>query len=174
MFTAWPKDRTPARITADERSMVNSLLDFHRETALAKCEGLSDLELRATPIPHSPHSLIGILRHLTHAELFWSREVLEGRSAEAVGYFYGSEDNDPDFFNTSSHSSADVFTHFTSTVEAARAAMASKNLDDLFFSPAYGREVSGRFVHIHLLEEYARHLGHMDLLREALDGKIGY
>ena len=154
--------------------MANSLLDFHRETALAKCEGLSEAELRARPVPNSPHSLIGILRHLTHAELFWSQEVLEGKSADAVGYFYGSEDNDPDFFNVTSHSSSEVFTNFSATVAAARASMLAKELDDLFFSPAYGREVSCRFVHLHLLEEYARHLGHMDMLREALDGKIGY
>ena len=174
MFTAWPKKRTPALITGGERELVNSLLDFHRETALAKCEGLSDEQLRATPVPHSPHSLIGILRHLTHAELYWSQEVIRQQSADAVHYFYGAGDDDPDFFHVESHSSAEVFTNFLATVDAARAALAAANLDDLFMSSAYGREVSGRFVHTHLLEEYARHLGHMDMLREALDGKIGY
>ncbi len=174
MFTPWPKDRTPARVTGDERAMANSLLDFHRETVLAKCEELSEEQLRTTPVPNSPHSLIGILRHLTHAELFWSQEVLEGKSVHEIGYFYGTENDDPDFFNLISHPISEVFTNFQSSVDRSRKSMASKDLDAHFFSSAYGREVSARFVHLHLLEEYARHLGHMDMIREALDGKIGY
>lgn len=169
MFTAWPKTRTPARITAGEREMINSLLDFHRETALAKCEGLSEDQLKTASVPNSPHSLLGLLRHLTHVELFWGYEVAAGIPDTEIPYNYGMEDNDADFFEVDSHSVDDQLRFFQEAVEGSRKYLLAIDFDSLVFSSAYGKEVSGRFIHLHLLEEYARHCGHIDMIREALD-----
>ena len=174
MFTGWPVKRTSPAFTGDERAILNSLLDFHRETALAKCEGLSDQQLRTQAISGSPHSLIGILRHLTYVELFWTQEVVEKRTFEEVGYPYGSADNDADFFETGSHSGVDAMQLFSAAVAQGRATLAKSDFDELRFASAFNAEVSIRFIHAHMLEEYARHCGHIDMLREALDGQIGY
>ena len=174
MFTGWPVKRTPPSYTGDERSILNSLLDFHRETALAKCEGLTDDQLRSQPVPGSPHSLIGLLRHLTYVELYWCQEVVAQRGSDEIGYPFGSADNDADFFEVHSHSGDEVFTIYSEAVKTGRESLARVDFDELRFSAAFNRELSIRFIHAHMLEEYARHCGHIDMLREALDGKIGY
>lgn len=172
MFVTWSTKRTKADTTGDERAVLTSLLEFHRETLLAKCEGISDAQLKERAVPPSALSLLGLLRHAIQVEIFWTQECLEGRKPDYP--FKNPDVPDCEFEDLDSMPVEEVFFRYLACVEVSRTSMASYDFDQLKFSRAFGREVSVRFIYIHLLEEYARHCGHADLLREAVDGRTGY
>ena len=172
MFTTWNSKRTTADATGDERAVATSLLEFHRETLFAKCEGISEEQLKKRAIPPSAMSLLGLLRHMIQVEMLWTQECLEGRNPEYP--FKNPEVPDSEFEALDSMPVEEVFFRYLAAVEISRTSLASYDFDELKFARIFHREVSVRFIHIHLLEEYARHCGHADLLREAVDGRTGY
>lgn len=172
MFTTWGTKRTAADTTGDERAVLTSLLEFHRETLFAKCEGISEAQLKKRAVPPSAMSLLGLLRHMIQVEMFWTQECLEGRRPEYP--FENLEVPDSEFEDLESMSVEEVFFRYLAAVEVSRTSLASYDFDELKFARILRQEVSVRFIHTHLLEEYARHCGHADLLREAVDGKTGY
>jgi uncharacterized damage-inducible protein DinB len=166
--------RAEPPLRAGEREMLLGWLDYHRATLLWKCEGLSDDQLRERAVPPSSLCLIGLVRHLAECEHSWFRRVLLG---EDTPYLYVTEaDNDADFNDVAAADIAADLRTFERACEAAREAVASvPDLDALAKKPdrRTGEQFSLRWIVTHMIEEYARHNGHADLLRERIDGATG-
>ena len=154
---------------ADERTLLEAWLDFHRATLLWKCSGLDAAQLRRRSVAPSSMSLLGLIRHLTEVERNWFRRVLTGEDAAPLYY---SQDNPDGDFDDVDDADADAdLARFGAEVDKARATAARYGLDDT--GTRRGHPVSLRWVYLHMIEEYARHSGHADLLREAIDGSTG-
>jgi len=150
--------------------MLDEWLDYHRATLLMKCEGLTDVQLCERSVPPSPMSLLGLVRHMADVERHWFRNAL-GREDAAFRY-WSDEFPDGDFDLVDDAVAADDFAALADECEHARAVSAGLDLDATGASP-HGRVVSHRWVLVHMIEEYARHNGHADLLRECIDGTVG-
>ncbi|WP_280298097.1 DinB family protein [Nocardia neocaledoniensis] len=158
-------------VGADERPMLQSWLDFHRDTLLAKCGGLDAGQLATRSVPPSTLSLLGLVRHLTEVERGWFRTTAAGENLTPV---YGSEaEPDADFDDLGSLPADQAFAAFRAEVAACDAAVADLSLDHTFTVPWRSDPYTLRWVYLHMIEEYARHNGHADLLRERIDGVTG-
>jgi Protein of unknown function (DUF664) len=167
-------ERAEPPLRAGEREMLLGWLDYHRATLLWKCEGLSDAQLRDRAVPPSGLCLLGLVRHSAENEHSWFRRVLLG---EDLPYLYMTEeDPDADFNEVDAADVAEDLRTFERACQAAREAVASvSDLDFLAKRPdrRTGEQFSLRWIVTHMIEEYARHNGHADLLRERLDGAVG-
>jgi uncharacterized damage-inducible protein DinB len=151
--------------------MLDGWLEFHRATLLKKCAGLTGEQLRLRACPPSRLSLLGLVRHMTDVERGWFRH---GFAGEPVPPIYYREDNeDGDFDDVDAADAATDFARYESELVACRHAVASASLEDTFVRRRDGRESSLRWIYLHMIEEYARHNGHADLLRERIDGVTG-
>lgn len=150
--------------------MLQSWLDHHRRTLLDRCAGLDAAQLARRGAPPSSLSLHGLVRHLAEVERGWLRMAAAG---ERLEYLYCSLDNpDGDFDDAGSADPAVDFATYEHEIRLADAAVAGLPLDHRCRHPN-GTEYSLRWVYLHLIEEYARHNGHADLLRELIDGRTG-
>lgn len=157
--------------TADERTTLLTFLEWQRSTLARKCEGLSAEQLRQRAAPPSGLSLLGLVRHLADVERGWFRRTL---AAEEVPSLYGSDaDPDGDFDNVDSADRDEAFATWLAECERSRQIAATRGLDDEGRQRS-GRAVSLRWILVHMIEEYSRHNGHADLLRERIDGATGY
>ena len=164
------RQSTPS--VAGERQMLEAWLDFHRQTLLSMCSGLTAEQLRQRSAPPSTLSLLGLVRHLTDVERGWFRRRIAG---EDIGFLYSSEaDPDGEFDNVGGADAEQDFAAYLAEVELARQAAADRELDGTFFHERRKVVMSVRWVYLHMIEEYARHNGHADLLRERTDGATGY
>ena len=165
-------DRVEPPTIADERTSLEAWLDFHRQTLLMKCAGLTAVELRQRAVEPSSLSLLGLVRHMAEVERSWFQRRLAGRD---VDFLYCDADNNPDgdFDDVDSADPESDFASYETEVDAARSVAANRSLDDRFSHPRRNIEMDLRWVYIHMIEEYARHNGHADLLRERLDGTTG-
>ena len=154
---------------ADERAMLVSWLVYHRDTLRMKCEGLTDAQLRTRSVPPSSLSLLGLVRHCADVERGWWRRVIE--QDEVAGLFYDDAHPDGEFDLVEDADVAEAFTAWEAECAHGDEVLATKGLDDT--GVRRGEDVSLRWVLVHLVEEYARHNGHADLLRECLDGATG-
>jgi len=171
-WTAPQITRQSTLFVAGERQMLEVWLDFHRQTLLGKCSGLTAEQLRQRAAPPSTLSLLGLVRHMTDVERGWFRRRIAG---EDVGFLYSSEaDPDGEFDNVEYADAEEDFAAYLAEVEVARRAAAGRELDETFYHERREAEMSVRWVYLHMIEEYARHNGHADLLRERIDGAIGY
>jgi uncharacterized damage-inducible protein DinB len=174
----------PARVDPPyrdgERAAVEAWLEFHRATLLMKCAGLTPEQLGERSVPPSSLSLRGLLRHMTEVERSWFRRVLAGQQAQPL--YYGSDDEDGDFDaigRDTDHPDSDTavareLATFNAEVGTSRALAAQHDsLDDVGAGLRHGQQVSLRWIYLHMIEEYARHNGHADLLRERIDGATG-
>ncbi|MDT3399286.1 DinB family protein [Streptomyces sp. B1866] len=155
---------------ADERTSLEGWLDFHRATLAVKCEGLDDARLREASVPPSSLTLLGLVRHMAEVERHWFRRILDGQDAPPI--WYTDADRDGDFHVTEADGAADAFPVWRAEIDAARAAAAGRSLDELVHRPD-GRVLDLRWIYLHMIEEYARHNGHADLIRERIDGVTG-
>ncbi|PZR80016.1 MAG: Mini-circle protein [Candidatus Aeolococcus gillhamiae] len=157
---------------ADERATLTAFLDWQRATLMRKCEGLSDEQLRERAVPPSTLSLLGLVRHMADVERWWFRINLTG---EPVDQRYSTdEDEDGDFDNLDADDVATVLAHWQAECERARSIVASHSLEDKGKNRDTGRVMSLRWTLLHMIEEYSRHNGHADLLRQRIDGAVGY
>ena len=164
--------RFGTKAVGDERSMLVDFLDAQRATLRLKCAGLH-VELAARSIEPSTLSLLGLVRHLADVERRWFRQVLAGEPAPPRFSSTGEPDGDFDGAVADSEVIAQAWDALRAEIAFADAFIAAApNLDVTGFDDWRG-EVSLRWVLIHLVEEYARHNGHADLLRERIDGAIG-
>jgi uncharacterized damage-inducible protein DinB len=164
-------DRLPAPYLADEATMLADWLDWHRATLLSKCSGLTAERLAVRAVPPSGLSLLGLVRHLAEVERAWFRRRFAG---EDVPYLFSDEDNpDGEFDDADPATAAADLAVLRREIELARAAVAGRSLDETFWHSHRAAEISLRWVFVHMIEEYARHNGHADLLREHLDGSTG-
>jgi uncharacterized damage-inducible protein DinB len=157
----------------DERTMLESWLEFHRTTLLMKCDGLDDAGLRQRSVPPSSMSLLGLVRHMTDVERSWFRRIL---IADDVSPLYYTDDNeDGDFDDVDSADVAADLQAFRAEVDTCRSIAARHpDLDAVGARKRHEvHDVSLRWIYLHMIEEYARHNGHADLLRERIDGAVG-
>jgi Protein of unknown function (DUF664) len=170
--TTTPARRVSAPLVADERTSLEAWLDYHRETLLWKCEGLADGQLRRRAVPPSRLSLLGLVRHMVEVERWWFRMNAAG---EDVAYEYCTDDNpDGDFDDVDTADPAADLQTLRREFESSRAAVAGRSLEDTFVSRSHRRgTIDLRWVYVHMIEEYARHNGHADLIREVIDGATG-
>ncbi len=150
-----------------ERPMLQAFLDWHRATLLYKCAGLTGEQLAERTVPPSGLSLLGLVRHMTKVERIWFRQRFAG---EPVDSPFG-EDNAADFERTDPARAAADYARLTEEFTRVDAAVANASLDDTIDHD--GEITSLRLIYLHLIEEYARHVGHADLLREQIDGATG-
>lgn len=151
---------------AGEREALTQQLAVHRATLLAKVDGLPDDDLRRA-MTASGLNLLGLVRHLTVTEHGWFLVVLAGEDdpyADLVG--------DAEFHVDDDRSVAEVLAGYRDTCARADAAIAARDLDDVVTTP-WGAEVNLRAILVHMVQETARHNGHADLMREAIDGTTG-
>jgi hypothetical protein len=164
--------RAAPALVADERTSLEQWLDYHRATLLMKCASLTAEQLKLRPVLPSRLSLLGLVRHMVEVERWWFRMHAAG---EDIGFVYDPDAVGLDFEEVDdADAEADLAT-FESECSAARAAVAGRSLDDLVASrgdhPERERDI--RWIYVHMIEEYARHNGHADLVREAIDGVTG-
>ncbi|MEV5879546.1 DinB family protein [Streptomyces sp. NPDC052101] len=159
--------------TAGERAMLEGWLDYHRQTLAEKCEGLTEAQLRTASVPPSELSLMGLVRHLAECERGWFRKVLVGDDPGPI--YYTDEDRDGDFHVTEADTWQEAYTTWQAEIEIARRNAAGFGLDDLSRGKSRfrGTPFNLRWIYTHMIEEYARHNGHADLIRERLDGTTG-
>jgi hypothetical protein len=157
---------------ADERTSLTTSLDFQRATPELKCAGLTDDHLRERAVPPSTLSLLGIVRHLADVERVWFANRFA--HLDLAPRFYSEPDNlGGDFDDLYSAEVAEVFAVWrTSCAESREIIAAAGSLEELGVR-GDGTPVTLRWILLHLVEEYARHNGHADLLRERLDGTTG-
>jgi hypothetical protein len=159
--------------TGDERTTLVSYLDYHRGTLEWKCADLTAPQLARRACPPSTLSLLGIVRHLADVERSWFRLRLHGESLPLIYYTDAEPDLDFDGAVGEEPVAAAAFTDWRREVARARDIVAAVSLDDTFVHPRTGETLSVRWLLLHMIEEYARHNGHADLLREAIDGQTG-
>ena len=158
----------PSRV-AGERESLEEWLDYHRATLLWKCAGLSDEQLARRSCSPSTLSLLGLVRHMTEVESGWFSDFA------GLGYHhpYSSPDNrDGDFDDVDAAAAAADIAAFQAECEKSRQVVATFALDDTY-TDERDRTFSLRWIYQHMIEEYARHNGHADLLRERIDGVVG-
>jgi hypothetical protein len=162
--------RTIPPMEADERATLTAFLDWQRATLALKCEGLTVDQLRERAVPPSRLSLIGIVRHMAEVEKNWFRPVLGGEPMATI--FAPDMDWEVAFSDVLSADVAEAFRLWRAECDHARELVAAASSLDVrgFRQSGY---VSLRWVLTHMIEEYARHNGHADLLRERLDGSVG-
>jgi hypothetical protein len=157
-------------MTGDERAMLDSWLDFHRATLKLKCAGLDDTQVRQASAEPSSLTLLGLVQHLAEVERNWFQRVFAGLDVPPVF-------EDPTGYALSPERGlGEALTVWQREIARGRELTAGRSLDDtgrIDGGPAAGAEVSLRWVLIHLVEEYARHNGHADILRERIDGATG-
>jgi uncharacterized damage-inducible protein DinB len=163
-------ERVEPPLAAQERAMLGAWLDFHRDTLAVKCDGLTGDQLRKRAVPPSGLSLLGLVRHMAEGERQWFKMVLGG---EQIPYHYYTDDNpEAEFTDVDGADVAESFETWRSECADARErAAAAASLE--FTGTQDGKEFSLRWIMIHMIEEYARHNGHADLLRERIDGTVG-
>jgi hypothetical protein len=159
--------------TAEERTQLESFLDFYRNTLLRKCEGLSDEQLKSHPVATSDLTLLGLIRHYAGVEQFWFEHIFANELS--TWYYDAANDPDVDFHDLDGISVEEALNNFHSSIATSKR-ITLGHADDMVAALPHpmGYQVNLRWIYIHLIEEYARHAGHADLLRELIDGTVGY
>jgi len=179
MTTPPPTGRTDPPLAADEATTLVAFLDYHRDTLRWKTEGLTAEQL-AQPLAPSTLTLGALLKHVALNEASWFGEVLHGRPMPEP-WASADWDADRDWEMTSARddSPEELRRLMDTSVEQARrdidAALAEGGLEfrAARLSRKENQQFSLRGILLHMIEEYARHNGHADLLREAVDGVTG-
>ena len=172
-WTAPPVERAEPGRLVGERAALEQWLDFHRATLLAKCTGLTDEQLKLRSVAPSGLSLLGLVRHMTDVERGWFR--LHAAGEELSFRYEDPDDPDAEFNQLEDADSESDLRAFVNECQAARDAVATVSLEHVVASRGHHPERTRnvRWIYMHMIEEYARHNGHADLLRECADGATG-
>ncbi|MFB7557285.1 DinB family protein [Streptomyces brevispora] len=164
--------RTDSPPAWDERTQLTTFLDYTRATATAKCEGLAQEDAREAPLPGSPlMTLAGVVNHLRWVEYYWFEVVFLGGEDEGP---WTDEDPDREMRIAVDMPLADVLTEYEEQCARYRELVAAHDLDTPAKRPRRdGRNPDLRWILLHLVEETARHNGHLDIIREIVDGSTG-
>jgi hypothetical protein len=168
-----PAAARPPDSLSDPAELLSAYLDYYRSVLLRKLDGLTEQELRSSRVP-SGWTPLEMVRHLAYVELRWLRWGFEGQD---VAEPWGDDDDDGRWHVPDGQSAADVRDFFLAQCENSRRIVAAAQLSDI----AHG---GGRFdaqdpppalswILFHLLQEYARHVGQLDVVRELIDGSVG-
>jgi len=169
-----PRFERPKPVASgDERRQLDSWLAFYRATLLKKCSGLGVDNLTRRPIESSSLSLLGLLRHMTFVEQIWFDARFAGR--DVVEYYRSPDDREAEWTKLDSATLDEVVDNFHRACATSDDAARGHDLDEFVVSTGTWREpVDLRWIYLHMIEEYARHCGHADLIRELIDGTTGY
>ena len=172
-------DRTTPPFSASEVDTLRGYLDYHRDTMLMKTDGLSREQLSQTH-PPSTLTLGGLLKHAALNDDWWFCRVLGGREREPEWVPDGAFDDDVDWELSSAKDDSPeelrrIFDEARAGADAAiDRGLAGGGLETAaVMKSRAGLPMSLRWILLHMIEEYARHNGHADLLREAVDGQVG-
>jgi uncharacterized damage-inducible protein DinB len=156
------RERAPSGLP--EKETLEAFLDFHRGTVPIKVDGVGDEDLRRPMVP-SGLSLLTLVKHLAYVERWWFRYNFAGEDVDL------GPDPDSDFRIEPDETTEQILDFYRSECDASREITASASLDDVARNPKRPRTL--RWILVHMIEEYARHNGHADLLRERIDGVSG-
>jgi uncharacterized damage-inducible protein DinB len=162
----WMSQRVP--FTGGEKESLHVSLDRHRDVVLWKLDGLDDEQLRR-PMTPSGTSLLGLVKHLAAVEYGWFCEAF-GRETEPLPF--DDDDENADMRAAPNETTADIVEFYGRARAAADRVIDELKVDDVG-TAWFGDTVSMRWVLIHMIEETARHAGHMDIIRELIDGMTG-
>lgn len=161
-----------------ELSTLNEFLDHYRSVLIAKASGISDEQAKSHAVEPSNLSILGLLRHMAEVERHWFRRILKNESELPDFYVLGdvaigTADGDFEFPDTATLN--DGVEVLQRAITESRLAIVGLLPDELSLAvrPKTGAPVSLRWIMIHMIEEYARHCGHADFLRERIDGRKG-
>lgn len=155
--------------TRGERATLIGYLEHYRQTLRLKCDGLGAARMAARAVPPSNISLLGLVRHLARVEQSWFRRVIEDHPD--LPRHFQDEDAGFSFDELDETWVAHSWQLWSREVAHARDVLGRVELDDVV--EVGGQQIEVRDVIVHLIEEYARHCGHADLVRECLDGRTG-
>lgn len=166
-----PRTDPPAQ--GDERTTLVGFLRWQRETLELKCAGLEAADLARRAVEPSTMSLLGLVRHMADVERGWFRRVMAGQ--DAPPHFSSETDPDGDFDGAQPDPAVVAAAWEVWRAEVAFADQFVAEAPDLGITgnEAWRGAVSLRWVLVHMIEEYARHNGHVDLLRQRIDGAVG-
>jgi len=170
-MTDGPQIRTQVDTVADERSSLREWLDIHRSVLRWKCEGLTPSQMGARPVPTSSLSLHGLVRHMAAVERYWFRNWVAGEPVESL--YWTEAEPDADFDHVDTADWADDLAVWDAEVARARDIERAENDLDRVCSLEGRPDHDVRWIMVHMIEEYARHNGHADLIRELVDGATG-
>ena len=158
-------------LRADERTMLEQFLDQQRELVLEKIDGLDDAQGHAHLLPATDLTIAGIVKHLAYVEDRWVQSRLVGIDVEPWASAPFGRDVDWDFHSAAEDALADIGALYRAACDRSRTSIARfESLDTPALVPSFGvGPVSVRWVLVHLIEETAHHLGHLDLLRDTIE-----
>ncbi|KQQ52004.1 DinB family protein [Plantibacter sp. Leaf314] len=151
-----------------ERETIEGFLDLQRASIVWKALGLTD-ELAAKRLLPSITTVSGVIRHLADVERSWFREDMDGQSG--VPARWTDDDPDGEWRVTAENSLAEIIADYEAACAESREVASRYGLDDL--CRGNDQRFTLRWIELHMIEETARHLGHLDVLRELLDGRTG-
>jgi uncharacterized damage-inducible protein DinB len=158
-------------LVGDDSTMLPAWLDYQRATLLWKCELLDGDALARRSVPPSPISLLGIVRHMTLVEWSWFERRFAATGSPAP--VSTDHDEDADFNDLDPARAMEDIERFQRQCDISRGIVAAaQSMDQLVANPR-GEAMSLRWIMVHMIEEYARHNGHADFLRELVDGAVG-
>lgn len=158
--------------SGDEETLLHAFLDWYRETVALKCEGLSEEQAHRRLLPSSPAmSMAGLVNHLRWVEFVWFEHRLLG-SPDTSPW---PDSDDPDIeFAVDDRPLDELLAEYERQCERSREIVKGLPLDAMTIPPVYGDDhISLRWIMHHMIEETARHAGHLDIMRELLDGVRG-
>lgn len=149
-----------------ERTALEDRLEYQRTTLLRKCGGLTPEQLAEQSVSPSNMSLLGLVRHMSGVEAWF--HSYDGRPDHMFFWNYVPDATDG-FDGVDVNRASDDLASYQASVARSREAVAERRLDDSM----PGEDHTLRWIYLHMIEEYARHNGHADLLRERVDGATG-
>ena len=161
-------ERFELSAAAEERQVLEAFLEFQRNALVRKCADLDDQQFRKRAVRTSQLSLAGLVRHMAGVERWYFQAVIADAFPGALFAPFTA-----DFDDVESATRDDTFGTWRAEVEVSRRIAAQRSLDVVGRHPDTGRQHSLRWVFHHMIDEYARHLGHADMMREAIDGQTG-
>lgn len=168
----WAEDDRPRipRVAA-EREALAAYLEYYRATVEMKCRGLTPEQARTRSMPPSALSLHGVVRHLAGVERWWFQQNFEHR--EVPFLFVAAGNPDLDFDPPPDADFAADLETWRAECAVSREIVAAHDLDDTARPLDWHEDVDLRWLVLRMITEYAQHCGHIDLLREGVDGRIG-
>ena len=168
-----PPPRIRPALVADERTLLSGWLDLQRALVHWKCEGLSELEAHRPVLPASPlMTMAGVVSHLRWVEVLWFEILFGGRPAYGPDFEDDREDAD---MIVDDVPLTRLLAEYEEQCDVSRRIVAEHSLDDVGRNTDIAAGAASlRWVMLHMLEETARHVGHLDTLRELIDGRTGY
>ncbi len=164
-------ERVDPPSTTSELKLLNTFLDSQRAILLRKVSGVSEEDLKHHAVPTSNLSLLGLVKHLAYVERSWFQRRFKGQD---ISFPWTTEDPDADFRIEPGETANGIIQFYQEEMEKSRRIVEAANLDDLEAKPwRDGAQASLRWIMLHMIEETARHNGHADFLREAIDGVTG-